>query len=216
MLNIRTKKAIIWDWNGTLLNDTEICVECINVLLQRRGLTKLSLKNYTQIFTFPVKDYYEKAGFNFSNEPFEIPAMEFIDLYHQNLPKAGLFPCVDEILPFMKIKGLNQSVLSAMEHDSLIKSLNDNDIAGYFDEISGIDNYYAHSKLENGRDLLKRIDMPVKDILLIGDSLHDFEVAEKLGIDCLLVANGHQSRERLLAQTQNVFDQLKEVIPLFE
>ena len=187
----------------------------MNMLLHRRGLSILNLKKYKQIFTFPVKDYYEKAGFDFSIEPFEKPATEFINLYHQYLLNAGLFPCVDEILSFIKNKGLNQSVLSAMEHNSLIKSLNDNDIAGYFDEISGIDNHYAHSKLENGRDLMKRINMPGKDIMLIGDSLHDLEVAETLGIDCLLIANGHQSKERLLEKTSDVLDRLKEVIPLF-
>lgn len=32
---------------------------------------------------------------------------------------------------------------------------------------------------------------------MIGDTIHDFEVAEKLGINCLILADGHQSVERV-------------------
>lgn len=212
----RSKKAIIWDWNGTLLNDIVVCIDCMNILLKQRNLPQLSLQKYKQIFTFPVKDYYEKAGFDFSSEPFEEPAIEFIKLYHVNLYRADLFESVKKSLAFFKKQGYRQSILSAMEHDSLIRSLKDHDILDYFDEVSGIDNHYAHSKLEIGKGLLEDIGIATGDLLLIGDSLHDLEVAGELGIDCVLVANGHQSKERLLEKTENVVDNLDQVTRLFD
>ena len=215
MLNLKFKKYILWDWNGTLLNDILVCVDCMNELLNERSLPKLSLEHYQKIFTFPVKDYYEEAGFDFSIEAFEKPAMEFIQLYHENLHKADLFPCVDDVLKFIKDSGLRQSILSAMEHESLVKSLKDKGIYNYFDEVSGIDNHYADSKLDIGQELIKRIACPLEDIILIGDSLHDLEVASELGVDCILVSNGHQSKERLMVETQQVLDELKDIVPFF-
>lgn len=215
MLNLKSKKHILWDWNGTLLNDIVVCVDCMNVLLNERSLPRLTLQNYQQIFTFPVKNYYKEAGFDFTDEAFEKPALEFIRLYHKNFYKAELFPCVEEVLNFMKNAGLRQSVLSAMEHESLIQSLKDKGIYNYFDEVSGIDNHYADSKLEIGQELIKRIGSPVNDMLIIGDSLHDFDVAGKLGVDCVLVANGHQSKERILSEAQHVLDELKDILPFF-
>ncbi len=208
------KKAILWDWNGTLLDDTDICVQCMNSLLETRQLNLLNKERYRKIFTFPVKDYYEKAGFNFEKEKFEVPAMEFIRLYHNHLGEAALFPCVEDVLQQFKSKGFYQAILSAMEHESLVASLKDKGVFSYFDTVTGIDNYYAHSKLDVGRKLVRSLPYEKKEILFIGDSLHDLEVAKALDIDCILVANGHQSKERLLQRTQTVVDKLVDVTEL--
>jgi phosphoglycolate phosphatase len=66
--------SIIWDWNGTLLNDVEVAINSINRLLYDRNLVPLTLERYLDVFTFPVQDYYEVIGFDLINEPFEIPA----------------------------------------------------------------------------------------------------------------------------------------------
>ena len=205
------KKAIIWDWNGTLLNDIDICISCINELLEKRRIKKIDKEEYVEIFTFPVKEYYKKAGFDFSKEEFEVPAMEFIKLYHESLKYACLHEGSTKILKSFRDLGFKQYVLSAMEHDSLIKSLKGNGIYEYFIHINGIDNHYAHSKLEIGKDLLKSIPYKKEEIILIGDTLHDKEVADGLGIDHVLVAKGHQSKRRLLQQTKFVFNDLSEV-----
>jgi len=215
LIKLNLKKAIVWDWNGTLLDDIAVCVECMNVLLKKRNLPKLTFHQYKKIFTFPVRDYYLAVGFDFSKEPFKVPAMEFMDLYLENLPRAFLYPDVKNVLNFLNNKGFRQSILSAMEHNSLIASLKDFDLLAYFDKISGIDNHYAHSKLEIGRELIGKIGFREEEMLIIGDSLHDLEVAEELGVDCLLIANGHQSKARLLDKTPHVLSDLKEVIDLF-
>jgi phosphoglycolate phosphatase len=206
------KKAIIWDWNGTLLNDTDICVDCMNQVLEKRGLELLDAQRYREIFTFPVKNYYLEAGIDLDREAFEIPAMEFINLYHKNLPLADLFKCVKEVLIEFKNRGYYQAVLSAMEHESLEASLKDKGVFPYFDIITGINDHYANSKLEIGRELMDAILFKRGEMLLIGDSLHDLEVADELGIECVLVANGHQSYERLLEKTPNVLNQLSEIL----
>ncbi len=91
-------KTIIWDFNGTLLDDVDICVQCMNVLLAERGLQKLDFQRYREIFTFPVRDYYREAGFDFSEEEFEIPAHQFIELYRDEIRKARLF---DDVIPVL-------------------------------------------------------------------------------------------------------------------
>lgn len=207
-----TKKAIIWDWNGTLLDDADICVECMNRVLEKRGLELLDKKRYREIFTFPVKEYYQKAGIDFVSEKFEIPAMEFIDQYHKELPSAQLFSQVKGVLTNFKKRGYYQAILSAMEHESLEASLKEKGVFDYFDTVTGINDHYAHSKLEIGRELINSISYNKEEMLLVGDSLHDLEVADALGIECVLIANGHQSYERLLQKTQSVLSDLHEVL----
>lgn len=209
------KTTIIWDWNGTLLNDVEICVKAINLLLSHRGIPTISVEKYREVFTFPVIDYYRAVGFDFDTEPFEKPAMEFIDEYHRTLHQASLFQEVVSVLTHFNEKGIQQVVLSAMEHDSLMKSLSSNGILPYFEKVSGLNDHYAHGKVELGLQLLDSIDMPKDQLVMVGDTLHDKEVADCLGIDVVLVASGHQSKQRLMSAGVPVLDsisQLEEVV----
>lgn len=210
----KNKKAIIWDWNGTLLDDIEICIECMNRLLELRDLDPINTATYRDVFTFPVREYYRRLGFDFEMEEFEKPAIEFIDLYYNNLHRADLFTSVPDVLNALKERDYHQSILSAMEHERLLLSLKAKNIFSYFDQVAGIDDHYAHSKLDIGKDLLKKINIKREEILLIGDTIHDFEVAEGLGIEALLVAKGHQSKKRLLVKTPNVVDDFSEILEL--
>ena len=59
-------KHILWDWNGTLLDDMWLCVESLNRILKKRERPPLDEKTYKETFSFPVKKYYETLGFDFS------------------------------------------------------------------------------------------------------------------------------------------------------
>lgn len=215
MQGLKNKRTIIWDWNGTLLNDADHCVMCINKVLNKRHMQQIDINQYRDLFTFPVKNYYEAIGFNFEQEDFEVPAMEFIKQYYSSLYKADLHSCAYDVLTFFKRSGFKQLVLSAMEHNSLIQSLTDKGIINFFDDISGINDHYAHSKLEMGKDLINKLSIEESTTLLIGDTTHDFEVASGLGVDCILVSNGHQSQDRLLQATSNVISKLRDVTNFF-
>jgi phosphoglycolate phosphatase len=205
-------KGIIWDWNGTLLNDVDLCVSVMNGLLQKRQLPPLSIDRYQQVFTFPVKDYYQKIGFDFETEAFEIPAMEFIDGYSVKVPECGLQNNSLEILETFKSRGFRQFVVSAMEQQELEKCLDRLQIRHYFEHVSGLDNHFASSKIENGKRLISELKIDAADIIFIGDTVHDFEVASELGCSCILIAGGHQSKKVLQTTGAPVFDRLEELL----
>ncbi len=211
---MKNKKTIIWDWNGTLLDDALMCVESINSLLSNRDLQLLTMQKYREIFTFPVIDYYRAAGFDFNKESFEKPAMEFIDLYHKKLPEVGLFADVVSVLDYFKKLGFQQVILSAMEQDSLLNTLNVHHISPYFAHVSGLQDHYAHGKIALGEDLIKKLNQPLSEMVLVGDTLHDKEVADHLGVDVVLVSNGHQSRTRLEESGAQVVSSLTELLAL--
>lgn len=192
-------KAIIWDYNGTLLNDLEIGVLAINTMLKKRNLPLLSIAHYRDVFTFPVKDYYKNIGFDFDNENWDTTAHEFIYNYTQLLPEASVFPDAIKLLEHFNNNNKQQFILSAMEQEMLLEAVTNDNIANYFTEISGINNIYATSKIENGKQLIKKYQLQPNQVCLLGDTSHDYDVAKALNIDCILVANGHQSYDRLQA-----------------
>lgn len=204
-------RNIIWDWNGTLLNDVDICVLAMNKMLSERSLPRLTVTKYRQVFTFPVKEYYEQIGFNFSKESFDVPALQFIDDYQKLLPTAELFTDVKPLLKYLHGKGLKQFVLSAMEQNNLLKSINHLGIKNHFKQIMGIDNHFAFSKINRGKDLIAQNKLNIKETVLVGDTLHDMEVANAIGIKCILIARGHQSYNRLKVNGNTVIKQLAEL-----
>ncbi len=209
--------TIIWDWNGTLLDDMEICIECINRLLKRRSRPLIRPETYRQIFTFPIRDYYQAAGFDFSKEAFEIPAEEFIAEYKQSLSKAGLFIDAKETLALMKASGKRQFILSAMEQQALASSLKDNDIYDYFEGIFGIADNYAVSKVSRGLDLIERYAINRERTIMVGDTLHDAEVAKALNINIFIIGRGHQNPIRFVNTDciiVNTLEEFREAISL--
>ncbi|WP_340113582.1 HAD family hydrolase [Maribellus mangrovi] len=205
-------KSVIWDWNGTLLDDLDHCIASINVLLEKRHLPTLNTTQYKAVFSFPVKDYYEAIGFDFSREDFAIPAQEFIDLYNGNVEKCTLHHEAAAVLEHLKKKGIKQFVLSAMQEDMLERTLKHQGIYNYFDAIAGLDHHYATSKIERGEQLIHHAGISKENAVMIGDTIHDFEVAQKLGIECILIADGHQSAERLKSTGTRVIDSLGDLL----
>ena len=168
---------IIWDWNGTLLNDISICIQSMNILLKERGLPLLTEDKYREVFTFPVRDYYEHIGFNFSEEDFDIPALKFINNYHKFLPLSNLFYEAKSVLRQFQNSNTKQFILSAMEHSSLLLSVQNLGIENYFTVIAGIADHFAKSKVDRGIQLIAHLSLNRKKTLMVGDTLHDLEVA---------------------------------------
>ncbi len=204
-------KHIIWDYNGTLLNDVSLCVEVINEMLSDRHVKDISLSDYRKIFDFPVRDYYEKIGFDFEKEDFEKVGKEFIDKYNLRMNYVKLHDYAKEILFNFNNNEFSQYILSARRESDLIIEAKFFGISRVFEKIVGLDNNYAAGKTENGIKLVESINAPKSEIVLIGDTTHDCEVAKEAGIDFIAVAHGHHGIERFSNCKAKVFNSLEEV-----
>jgi phosphoglycolate phosphatase len=209
-LNLSNYKHIIWDWNGTLLDDAWLCVRILNQMLSRRGMKITTLPQYQMDFDFPVISYYIKLGFDFKKESFDDIAREYISAYESALSGCRLRNGVVDIIKALKAKGFSQSVLSASQKTSLLDALQKFGLKEFFENIAGLDDYYAHGKVDIGKKLMENISVGGKEVLLVGDTTHDYEVACELGADCVLLPTGHQSKERLHACGAKVCDSLDE------
>jgi len=202
---------IIWDFNGTLFADVDAGIESVNTMLRERSLPEIgSVDAYREIFRFPVIDYYRDLGFDFDAEPFDVLAPIWIDLYNKNSADAPLQEGSIEALEAFREMGVSQLLLSATEINMLKGQLETLGITEYFDAIMGLDNIHAHSKKAIALDWMEK--NPSARPLFIGDSLHDAEVASAVGGDCALVANGHQSSQRLRESGFPVFSSLPDLL----
>ncbi len=201
-------KHIIWDWNGTLLNDVSLCLECINILLKDRSLPQLTLSSYHKIFGFPVRNYYEQAGFDFNKEPFEVPARQFIDLYNARRKECSLNVGALKALMHFHKNGIKQYILSASESWVLNEMMEYHSLNPYLDSVYGLDNHYADGKTGLGKQMIVEMSIDPESTILIGDTCHDKEVAFHLGISVILFSGGHYSQSRLSSCSTTITDSL--------
>ncbi len=201
-------RHIIWDWNGTLLDDLDLSIEVMNTMLARRALPRLDRARYHALFDFPVRRYHERLGFDPVRDSFEQLSVEFISGYDANRLTAALHPGAAATVAAVRSAGLGQSILSAYRHETLHEIVAHFGLTAHFDRIAGLDNIHAHSKVALGRELVARLGLAPVDILLVGDTLHDLEVANDLGVACALIAAGHHPVERLRASGATVFADL--------
>ena len=205
-------KHILWDWNGTLVNDMNLCVSVTNSLIKERKIPLIDLEIYQREFTFPVVDFYEKIGFDFSCESYEVVAEEWILEYKRNFEdQSRLNGDVIGVLSFMRDMGFKQSVLSACEVELLNHSISHLNLGDFFHQIHGTNNNHAHGKVDLAHSLIDQEHCTSEESLLFGDTVHDFEVAEAVGIDCVLIANGHQHGDRLRKTGAPVICDISEV-----
>lgn len=206
-------KNVVWDWNGTLLDDVEAGVNTLNDMLGRRGMPLLSVQNYRDLFGFPVEDFYRKVGFDLVGESMHELSVDFVETYERFGQQVDLNPQAGAVLEGLQQRGVRQYILSALREDLLQKMIGDLSIGKYFERACGSGDIYASGKIERGRRMLATCRIRPEETLMVGDTVHDAEVAHALGFDCMLFAGGHNS-ERRLREEAPVIHQMDELLAL--
>ncbi len=189
---------VIWDWNGTLLDDAAYCLDLTDRMLRAFRLQPMeTLENYRERFGFPVRDYYASLGF----DPLIFPevAVLWMDSYMHDEASIPLHKDAVETAEWFYRKNMRQVVISASKIENLQKQLETRPYFDHFDPPCGLGDIYAGSKADIALKWLRSHQDDPGRVLLIGDTLHDLEVARTLGCSCVLVENGHQSRARFRA-----------------
>lgn len=201
---------LVLDFNGTIIDDVDLCLNILNHLLEERNYKKVSLEEYKHIFTFPIKKYYINAGFDLEKYSFTSISNEFISLYQKASLNCKLYEGINELIDKCNNNRIKVVLLSASQIDNLKEQTDHFGLSEKFEAILGTSTIEAASKVEIGKNYFN--DKQDKKILFVGDTTHDAEVASAIGADALLITHGHQARDILLkANPLKVIDSFKEV-----
>lgn len=208
-------KHIIWDFNGTLLNDTQLSLDVDNNVFEKLGIPAITIDDYRNNMTMPVRDFYPTVGVDYSIHSYETIARLWLDEFNQKAVGVGLVSGALDAIRFFHGQGRSQSVLSASYEPSLRKQCEALGLTPYMADISGLEDESASKKTEIGRRQLRELGLEGRDVVLIGDMLTDAHLAEDLGADCILVSWGHNDLKRLLSSGLPVardFGELEEIL----
>lgn len=189
-------KYIIWDWNGTLLNDIGASLASVNDMLAVRNREPIDVDYYKECIGVPIIRFYEKV-FDMEKEDYNIIIKQYNEGYLYHLKDIGLTDGAVEALEYFRKNGAKQVIVSSSNNDQLCMNVKKYGVSDYFDAILGAGDYFADSKIERAKDYLFRNNADNDEILVIGDLLHDAEMADTLGADCILLTSGHEHPDRL-------------------
>ena len=203
-------KYIFWDWNGTLLDDAKAAWSAVNIMLESRGRLPITFEQYRDYIDVPIIRFYEKV-MDMSNEDMNAVSVEFDALWRENLQTSPLAICAFDILNAISKNGIKQYIFSSSRNELIEPFLKNFSIDHNFEIVLGAPDRYVGSKAERTKDYIVKNNIPVEEILFIGDMVHDSDVASFVGADCILVSNGHQSETALLASGRKVISSLSEL-----
>lgn len=189
-------KVIIWDWNGTLADDVVASFRATNSILARRKMQPISMEQYYSYIDTPISKFYEHL-FDLNEVPMSVLGEEFYEFYPQYF--EGLHAGVKELLKELQEAGARQVVLTSGNTRVVDGDLRKYGIRDYFEEVLGADDLLAAGKVERGINWIKNQEVSPEEMVLLGDTLHDFDVAKAMGVACILGAMGHQAEKDLLS-----------------
>lgn len=209
-------KYVFWDFNGTILDDLGLCVDLLNEILKRQDKKPLSETEYLEVFGFPLKDYYEKAGITYEKESFMEIANFFIVNYQPASLNLKLHEGVKETLEYFQNKNIKNICLSASQKTNLLEQLKHYGILKYFDEVIGTDNIIALGKDELGFSYILKNNIKSEEVIYIGDTTYDFEVSQKMKVKSILFTKGHHSISRLKQTGTTLINKISDIIKIVE
>ncbi len=201
---------IIWDWNGTLLNDLGASLASVNDMLEMRGMPLIDVVRYRECIGVPIKCFYEKV-FDLENEDYSEILRQYNEGYIYHLKNCSLTDGAAEMLDMLEKNGVKQVIVSSSNNAQLCENVKKYGIWEKFDAVLGAADFMATSKIERAVKYLKKEGAERGKVLVVGDLEHDAELAREIGADCILLSSGHEKRERLYGAKVPVIDNLNEL-----
>lgn len=203
--------CVIWDFNGTLIDDVQTAVCSVNDTLRKCGLPLTDTEQYRRNMDMPITRYYEKH-FDLRRVTFDFLSKEYHQGYERYKglikPAPGALDTVREL----KARGVRQCVVSSFEQGRLLSLLSEYGFLPYLDGVCGAEDDICESKVYRGSRWISRQGIDPQTAVVVGDLVHDSELAQAIGCECLLYSWGHQDRERLYKSGCRVIDDLREVL----
>jgi phosphoglycolate phosphatase len=198
------KRHIIFDWNGTLIDDVDLAVNAVNRCGRVYGVPPVTRESYRERFCFPIRDFYSAIGFDLNRHSFADIMNTYLDVFDSSIGNCSLHDGVEQLLVELGMNGYRLSILSACEQGTLLRIVENTGLARHFAHVVGIENRHAASKLERASFLQTLAKVPPQETVYVGDTTHDAEVARAVGWEAILVSCGHQDPSRLRGSTCTV------------
>lgn len=188
---------VIWDWNGTLVDDLPVVVSAVNESLSRIGAEPIGVEEYRDHYTRPVRLFYERLlARPITDAQWRLIDDTFHSAYAASLDRVPLTHDAWEAVETLRQAGCSQSILSMWWHDDLVPEVTRHGLDQIMVRIEGNVLGAGDTKATLLGLHLDRLPMKGRSVM-IGDALDDAQAAAAAGIPCVLYDGGSHHRTEM-------------------
>jgi len=210
-----TRRHIVWDWNGTLLDDLEIVIAAVNAGLVPFGAGPIDTDAYRTHYTRPVRLFYEQLLGRVIPDPEWMRLHDlYFEAYQATAATAALAPDAMAALSLAQRKGADQSLLSMAPHEHLVPIVDRHCLTPFFREIRGTSGDRGGAKATILADHLETLEVAAGEVILVGDTPDDAAAAARVGAGAVLYDGGSHHRTDLERVGVPVVSTLTEAVEL--
>ncbi|MFF0289130.1 HAD family hydrolase [Streptomyces sp. NPDC005262] len=216
--NGKHRTHLVWDWNGTLLDDNTAVIGATNAAFAEVGLEPITLEQYREMYCIPIPRFYERLMGRLPTEAeWERMDGSFHRYYTEQRVVCGLTAGAEELLAQWQLAGRSQSLLSMYVHEQLVPVVRGYGIERHFTRVDGRTGPSGGSKAQHMERHLAAMDgVSPERTVVIGDAVDDAVAAAHVGARAVLYTGGSHSRSSLEAAGVPVVDSLDEAVALAE
>lgn len=208
-------EVVFWDWNGTLIDDCGAALSCVNEMLDGTGDSRIDIERYYSLVDTPIIKFY--IGL-YGRQRLDMNKIsrDFHNAYERRLDGIELMEGARKALSRNRDMGLKQVIITSSHTDEVKDLTKRYGIDGYFEDVIGAFDKLAKGKTQRAVEYFKHKRYNAKTAVMVGDTLHDFDTANALGIDCVLITKGHQGAKILKSAGCPLIDSLDELTGIIE
>ncbi|MCK1641435.1 HAD family hydrolase [Bradyrhizobium sp. 157] len=199
------KPVLVFDWNGTLLDDAYALLQATNAILDRFGHATIDMKTFREHCDVPLSLLYRSLGM--SHEEIETVDRDgsaiFHDTYEPLAGKADLREGARRVLELAYREAASSIIVSNHIVDPLRSQLRRLGVNDYINDVLAFESrttqYKSMSKGERLRLYMQKNNLKPASTFIIGDMPVETDIARNLGLISISITGGFVSDSRLRA-----------------
>ncbi len=216
-------KLVAFDWNGTLLADTQTVVNATSIELNELYGRKIGIGEYRQEFVIPVRTFFINLGISEKelDKNYKKSAAIFEREYEKRALRCRTRSGTRKLLEWLKSQNIKSAIFSNHKINGVLRQTERLNITNFFAKILANDHmrdaYSIKGKEKRLIVYLKNQKIPHSQVLVIGDTDEEIIIGRDMGAKTVAITNGHSTTARLKAEKPDyLINNLEEVIGIIK
>lgn len=208
----RRYDLIVWDWDGTIMDSTPTIVQCIQQACRDLDFPVPEDSIASYVIGLGIHDSLRRVVPTIDPRHFPTLVDRFRYHYLAKDHELHLFQGMRDLLETLKAQGLILGVATGKPRRGLDRSLRHHQLEHLFHDTRTADESFAKPHPGMLLDLSDRLQVPVRKMLMIGDTTHDLQMAQAAGVDGVAVTYGaHPADVLRSANSLACFDNVEQL-----
>jgi len=210
-------RLAIFDFDGTLVDSAPGIIDVMRTMVVEYDLSMETFESWSSLIGVPLMKQMELIFPDRPQSYHALMANRYRSIYDTKAVElCPPFPSLKGVLERLVEANVEIAIASSKRRAIIEPVLEHHKLAGYFRLVVGSQEVANHKPdPESVHVIANKLAIPHKDLVVIGDSTFDLEMARNAGVDGIGVTTGVHTREELArAQPRHIVGGLDEALPL--